>query len=342
MTAALRWGILGTGNIAGQFCAGVKTARHGTLAAVGSRADDAARAFAKRHLIPVAHASYEALIADPNVNAIYVALPNSLHCHWTIQALRAGKHVLCEKPIAMSAAEAEQMFDEAQKSGRVLMEAFMYRCHPVTAAVLQAAGSGAIGRLRLVRTSFCFRTRRIDGNVRFARRLGGGALMDIGCYCVNFARLVAGAEPQSISATAQMHPSGVDELVAATLIFPEGLISQFTCSLALQADNTAYLCGDEGYLEIPMPWKPRPRAKFIVTQGIPPKMDGGSSSGPRRSKPPREIHWINAQAELYAVEADDFANSVRSGWPPRVSREDSIGNMRTLDEIRKQIGLSFE
>ncbi|MGA3065461.1 MAG: Gfo/Idh/MocA family oxidoreductase [Tepidisphaeraceae bacterium] len=339
MTATLRWGILGTGNIAGQFCAGMKNARHGVLAAVGSRSESSARALAKRHRITVAHGSYEALIADGGIDAVYIALPNSLHCQWTIEALRAGKHVLCEKPLAMSAAEAERMFDESRKAGRVLMEAFMYRCHPATAAVLQAVGGGAIGRLHLVRTSFCFRTRRIDGNVRFVRQLGGGALMDVGCYCINFARLIAGSEPQSISAAAQMHASGVDELVAATLAFPSGVISQFTCSLGVQADNTAYLCGDEGFIEIPMPWKPRPRAKFIVAQGIPPKMDGGKSG---RSAPRREIHWVDAQAELYAVEADDFANSVRSGWPARVSREDSLGNMRVLDEIRRQIGLNFE
>jgi len=139
-----------------------------------------------------------------------------------------------------------------------------------------------------------------------------------------------------------MHSTGVDELVAATLSFPNGMISQFVCSLAVQADNTAYLCGDEGYIEIPTPWKPRPRAKFIVAQGIPPKMDKVTSVATGRSKPPRQVHWVNAQAELYAVEADDFSNSVRSGWPPRVSREDSLGNMRVLDEIRRQIGLSFE
>ncbi len=216
----------------------------------------------------------------------------------------------------------------------------MYRCHPATAAAVQAVADGAIGHLRLIRASFCFRTRRIDGNVRFARQLGGGALMDVGCYCVNFARLFAGAEPQSIAAVAQFHSSGVDEITAATLRFPSGLIAQFVCGLATQADNTAYLCGDEGFIEIPIPWKPRPKAKFIVTQGTPPKMDGGAAH--RAAKPPRVIHWVNARAELYAVEADDFANSIRSGWPPRVTREDSIGNMRVLDEIRKQIGLSFE
>jgi xylose dehydrogenase (NAD/NADP) len=231
MTGPLRWGILGTGNIARQFCVGIKRSRHTRAVAVGSRTKAAAVQFAKECRIPVAHGSYEALIADPHVDAVYVALPNLLHAHWTIRALRAGKHVLCEKPIGMNAAEAKRMFAEAKKQKRVLMEAFMYRCHPATAAVQRAVADGAIGRLRLVRTSFCFRTRKVQGNVRFVRKLGGGALMDVGCYCVSFARLIAGEEPRSVSAVARMHSTGVDEMSAATLLFPNGVIGQFVCSL---------------------------------------------------------------------------------------------------------------
>jgi D-xylose 1-dehydrogenase (NADP+, D-xylono-1,5-lactone-forming) len=164
--------------------------------------------------------------------------------------------------------------------------------------------------------------------------------MDVGCYCINFARLLAGAEPQSVSATAQFHSTGVDELTAANLAFPNGLIAQCACSLTTQANNTAFLCGDEGFIEVPVPWKPRPRAKFIVTQGMPPKMDGKSGSG--STAPPRIVHWTHAHAELYELEADDFASAIRSGWAPRITREESVGNMRVLDEIRNQIGLKFE
>jgi D-xylose 1-dehydrogenase (NADP+, D-xylono-1,5-lactone-forming) len=337
--AKLRWGILGTGNIAGQFAAAFAGSRRGVLAAVGSRELRRARQFAELHEIPAAYGSYESLLADPSVDAVYNSLPNSLHAPWTIAALRAGKHVLCEKPLALDAAEAGRMFDQARKSKRLLVEAFMYRSHPVTEAVVKAVRDGAVGRLRLVRTSFCFRTRKIRGNVRFVRELGGGGLMDIGCYCVNFARLIAGCEPTEIQAAANLQKNGVDDLLAATLIFPGGLVSQFVCGLATQANNTAYLCGDEGYIEIPMPWKPSPRAKFVLTKGIAPRMDNPRGAA---APPPRKVRWVNAGAKLYALEADDFALAVHGRKAPRVSAADSIGNMKILDEIRRQIGLKFD
>ena len=338
MAAKLKWGILGTGNIARQFCQSVRHCRRGILAAVGSRTAAHARQFARIFGIAADYGSYRQLIADPSVDAVYVALPNSLHCHWTIAALRAGKHVLCEKPLALDARQATGMFAAAKRARRLLCEAFMYRSHPITRAVLKAVRSGAIGELRLIRTSFCFRTRRVRGNVRFVRDLGGGALMDIGCYCVNFARLLAGNEPTAIHATAKMHPGGVDELVAADLVFPGGLISQFVCSLGAQANNTAYLCGTEGYIEIPVPWKPRRRAKFILTQGIVPKMDQAKPT----AAPPRDVRYATADRELFALEADDFAAAVFGNRPAPISPADSLGNMRVLDEIRRQIGLEFD
>jgi predicted dehydrogenase len=338
MATELRWGILGTGNIAGQFAGGLAFSRRSMAVAVGSRQKLSAQEFARSHSVPTAYGSYESLVADEQVDAIYNSLPNSLHADWTIRALKAGKHVLCEKPVAMNAADAERMFDAAQKTGRVLMEAFMYRSHPQTLALVETVRSGAIGQLRLIRTSFCYRTRKIEGNVRFVRQLGGGGLMDIGCYCVSFARLFAGAEPSAIHAVAKFHATGVDELAAGTLVFPNGVISSFTCGMSVQADNTAYLCGDEGFIEVPVPWKPAAdSSKFIVTRGFEPKMDKPGSTAP----PPREVRNIAATGDLYGMEADDFASAVIDGQQPQVSREDSIGNMRVLDEMRRQIGLEF-
>src|SRR5258706_10100855 len=158
MSEKLRWGILGTGNIAGQFCAGVNASRRGVLAAVGSRASESAHAFATKHQIATAYGSYEQVLSDTRVHAVYVSLPNTLHHSWTIQALRAGKHVLCEKPLAVDAAQSQEMFDVAQKQGRVLVEAFMYRAHPLTHAVMECYKRGEIGQLQLIRTSFCYRT----------------------------------------------------------------------------------------------------------------------------------------------------------------------------------------
>ncbi|MGN6628206.1 MAG: Gfo/Idh/MocA family protein, partial [Tepidisphaeraceae bacterium] len=252
----LRWGILGTGNIARQFANGVRQSESGVLAAVGSRSIDSARAFAGQFQVPIAHGDYDALLADRDCDALYVSLPNTMHHAWAIKALRAGKHVLCEKPISVTAAEAEEMFDVAHTQGRVLVEAFMYRAHPQTLAVVEAVRSGAIGRIKLIRTSFCYRTKKIDGNIRFDRTLAGGAMMDIGCYCLSFARLIAGGEPVEAKIVGAELVNGVDVLVSGSLKFPGGVLSSFTCGMNTQADNSADICGEEGWITIPVPWKP--------------------------------------------------------------------------------------
>jgi predicted dehydrogenase len=339
MLGKLRWGILGTGNIARQFAAGLNVCGRGLAVAVGSRSGQAADAFAKTFGIARGFGSYEELVADAGIDAVYNSLPNSLHGEWTIRALAAGKHVLCEKPLAMNAAEAQRMFDAAGKAGKVLMEAFMYRTHPQTLAVVEAIRAGAIGKVRLVRTSFCFRTRKIEGNVRFVRELGGGGLMDVGCYCINFARLIAGGEPSVVQASANFHKSGVDELAAGTLVFPNGVVSTFACGLCVQADNSAYICGTDGFIEIPVPWKPvKGSSKFIVTGGVPPKMDNLQAAA---LPPARDVRVVDFSGDLYGIEADAFAGVVLDGNAPAVSREDSLGNMRVLDEMRRQIGLVF-
>jgi predicted dehydrogenase len=342
MASALRLGILGTGNIARQFVGGLGSSSRTVVHAVASRRADTAEAFARTHQIPSAYGSYQALLRDRSIDAIYVSLPNSLHHEWTVAALQAGKHVLCEKPIAASASEAEEMFDAAERSGRVLVEGFMYRSHPLVHAVLNAVRSGEIGQVKLVRTSFCFRTTRIEGNIRFDASLAGGALMDIGCYCLNFSRLVAGAEPTTVHGVGTLHTSGVDESAAAVLTFPGGILASFTCGMALQADNTAYVCGTEGYVEVPVPWKPpAANAEYRVVRGTPPKMDATGGTPVPAPPPPRQVRHVSAGKELYALEADDFAAAVLDGAPPRLDRRDSVGNMRLLDELRRQVGVVF-
>ncbi len=339
MADRLRWGILGTGNIAGQFCGG-GGGRRGAIVNVGSRSADAAAAFAAAHRIP-AHGSYESVLADPAVDAVYVSLPNAMHHRWTVAALAAGKHVLCEKPIALDAAQAAEMFDAATRHGRLLVEAFMYRAHPLTAAVGRAVADGVIGKLRLVRTSFCYRTTKVAGNVRFDRLLGGGCLMDVGCYCLNFARHFAGAEPTATSAAATFHASGVDDGLVATLAFPGDVLATLTCNMAAQADNTAYLCGTDGFIEVPVPWKPpTAEAVYVVARGTPPKMDGAvrpTSS----AAPPRQTVAVPVDGTLYGLEADAFAAAVLDGAAPFVTAVDTLGNMRALDDMRRQIGLAF-
>ena len=339
MIDRLRWGVLGTGNIARQFAdGGLASGGRSLIAAVGSRSAEAARAFGEPRQIRTVHPSYDALLADPGVDAIYNSLPNSLHHEWTIKALRAGKHVLCEKPFAMNRAQAEQMFAEARKANRVLVEAFMYRSHPLTHAVIDAVRGGEIGEVRMIRTSFCYKTGRVAGNVRFERKLGGGGLMDVGCYCINFCRFITGEEPSEIHASAHFHESGVDDLVVATMKFPSGVLAGFTCGMSVHADNAAHVCGSEGFIEVPVPWKPPVQAAvYTVARSTPPKMDLAAGAQAK----PREMRTVDAGKELYALEADDFAAAVLDGKPPALSEADTLGNMAVLDEIRRQIGLTF-
>jgi len=330
----LRWGILGTGNIAKQFATGVRASQSGVLAAVGSRAATSAEGFAKQFGVPVALASYDALIQDQSYDALYVSLPNTMHHQWTIAALRAGKHVLCEKPISVTAAEAQEMFDVARHTGRVLVEAFMYRAHPQTIAAIEAIKSGAIGATRLIRTSFCYRTKKIDGNIRFDPSLAGGALMDIGCYCISFSRLFAGGEPTQIQAIGITGAQGVDVSVSAQMRFAGDVLATFTCAMNTQADNAAQICGDEGYLAIPIPWKPLPgKGLVLIERQTPPKQDGGAIA-----RPASERIAVDDARDVYAVEADAFSDAVHGKRPAFVLPAETIGNMFVLDRIRSMIG----
>jgi predicted dehydrogenase len=332
----LAWGILGTGNIARQFATGVNASGRGRLAAVASRTSDKAQAFGQVHHIPRAYGSYQQLLDDPSVQAIYNSLPNNLHHEWTIKALRAGKHVLCEKPFAISLAQAIEMFDVAEQQGKVLIEAFMYRAHPQTHAIQQAVCSGVIGEVRLIRTSFCFKVSQWQGNIRFNPDLSGGVIMDVGCYCVNFSRLFAAAEPSRIHVVHHRHESGVDDIAAGTLVFPTGMISTFSCGMSAHADNTASICGSEGYIEIPVPWKPPASgATYTIGRSTPPKMENPAVKSP----PPRDTRTITVDGDLYGLEADAFAATVFDNAPPFVSREDTIGNQRVMDELRRQIAV---
>lgn len=342
MTEPLRFGILGTGNIAGQFADGVTGAHRSAVVAVGSRRQATSDSFAAEHGIAAAYGSYEALLSDERVKAVYVALPNSLHHKWTLAALAAGKHVLCEKPIASNAAEAEAMFDAADVAGRVLVEAFMYRSHPLTRAVIQKVRSGAIGRLRMVRTSFCFPVRAILENIRFKPDLAGGALMDIGCYCIDFSRLVTGAEPTQVRAVGSICETGVDDQAGAIMLFPDQIIAQFICGMASHMDNAALISGDQGYIRIPVPWKPpMKQASYTVASAVPPRMDTGRAPTRRPDQPQTQTFHVDADRPLYALEADAFAATVQDGAPPAVARDDPLSNMRILDDLRRQVGLAF-
>src|SRR5262245_9159437 len=205
---ALRWGVISTGWVARTFISALRDSEDQRVVAVASRDGARAAALAAEFGVPRAYGAYAELLADPEVEAVYIGLPNSLHAEWTIAAVRAGKHVLCEKPLAVSRAEAEAMFEAARAAGVWLMEAFMYRFHPQTLRVQELITSGAIGQVRLIRAIFCF-TVADPNNVRLSAELAGGALMDVGCYPLNFARMIAGTAPERVAAAARWAPSGV-------------------------------------------------------------------------------------------------------------------------------------
>ena len=337
MATRLRFGILSTGNIARQFAAGIRQSLRCELVCVGSRSLDTAKAFAAAQQARRAFGSYEQVLADPEVDAIYIGLPNSMHHEWAIRSLRAGKHVLCEKPFAMSAAQSREMFAAADQTGKTLVEAFMYRSHPQTLKVLETIRSGAIGQVRLIRSSFCYKTTKIAGSIRFDAALGGGALMDIGCYCIDFAQLITGAAPGRVNACAHLHESGVDDMTAGTMEFADGTIGTFVCGMTAATNNSAYVCGTEGYIEIPVPWKPPVgAAQFTIAYGIRPRMDGpGAGAAPAGP----QIIKVDADRDIYSFEADAFAAAVLDAAPPHMPRQDTLSNMDLLDTLRKQIGV---
>ena len=249
-TERLRWGVLSTANIGrAAVNPALQASRNGVLQAVASRDAERADAFAREHGIPRAYGSYEALIDDPDIDALYVPLPNSLHREWVIRAVGAGKHVLCEKPLALGAADCLEMAAAAEEAGVKLMEAFMYRFHPRIERVVDMIRDGHIGEVGAVRSTFTFRLRSPD-NIRLDPSLGGGSLMDVGCYCVNVSRTIVGEEPHAVQATAQWTERGVDEAFAGLLHFPGGAVAHFDCALTLERCERFEVAGSDGYLDV--------------------------------------------------------------------------------------------
>jgi predicted dehydrogenase len=319
----LRWGVLSTAKIGREkVIPGIQVAARCEVVAIGSRDTGRARDVATELGITRVHGSYEALLEDREVDAVYIPLPNHLHREWTIAAARAGKHVLCEKPIAMSSAEAEEMAEVCATEGVLLMEAFMYRLHPSWAAVREIVSSGRIGELRAVQSWFSY-FNDDPTNIRNIREYGGGALMDIGCYSVNLSRMLFGAEPDRIEASITRDPaSGVDVLTSALLGFGDG-VATFTCSTRAEPDQRVHVYGTEGRLSVGIPFNippDRPTEVSVTAGGDPPVA------------PDTEVLTFEASDE-YTVQAEAFAGAVLDGGPVPLPPEDSIANMRVIEAI---------
>jgi predicted dehydrogenase len=319
----VRWGVLSTARIATEkVIPGIGRSARGEVVAIASRDEHRARESADELGIPRSHGSYEALLADPGVDAVYVPLPNHLHAEWSIRALEAGKHVMCEKPLALSAADAERMADAATASGRLLMEAFMYRHHPTWVAVRELVAGGRIGSLRAVDSWFSY-FNDDPANIRNVLDYGGGALYDIGCYSVSLSRLLFGAEPDAVSAAIVRDPSsGVDVLTTGLMAFPDGLAS-FTCATRLEPDQRVHVYGTDGRIEIEIPFNipPDRPTRIFVTQG-----------GDAPVAPATETIEF-APADPYACEADAFAAAILDGAPAPVDPADAAANLRVIERL---------
>jgi D-xylose 1-dehydrogenase (NADP+, D-xylono-1,5-lactone-forming) len=310
----LRLGLLSTANINRMILAGARDTDAVDVVAVASRDEARAAAYAREHGLEQAHGSYEALLADPGVDAVYISLPNSLHVDWSTRALAAGKHVLCEKPLARTARDAARAFDAAEGAGLVLAEAFMYRHHPQTELVAALVGEGAIGELRALRTWFSFPLAD-EGNVRLQPELDGGALMDIGCYCVSGMRLLAG-EPVGATAQQVLAPSGVDLTFAGTLGFDGDVVGTFHCSMALPKAQGLEAFGSEATLVVEAPWR----------------VDWGGAVTIVREDGSREDVDVPG-GDAYRAELENFAAAVAGERAPRLGREDALGQARALEAL---------
>jgi len=307
----VRWGLMSTARINAAVIPGLKESPESELVAVASRTEERAAEYAREWGIPHAHGSYEALLGDPDVDAVYISLPNGPHVEWSIRALEAGKHVLCEKPLARFPADVERAFDAAEREDRLLMEAFMWRHHPQTQRLHELVNGGAIGELRLVRATFSFTLRAED--VRLDPALAGGALMDVGCYCVSGSRLLAG-EPLQVSARQVLGPSGVDMRLAGTLVFPGDVLAQVDCAFDLPFRQGLEAVGSEGTLRVATPWG-------IDAPGI--VLERGGNSERIDVEP----------ADRYRLQSDNFSRAIRGLEQPLLGRDDALGQARAIDGL---------
>ncbi len=336
----LAWGILGTGNIAKKLAGGIKDSGTGHLAAVGSRSLEPARAFAKQFGVPRAFGSYEDVVNSDEVDAVYISLPNHLHEEWTVRAASAGKHILCEKPFTVNRAQAERAIAAVRAARVFLMEAFMYRCHPLTTRLVEIVGAGDLGEVRLIQGNFSYNMGLDLGNIRLSNPAAGGGIMDVGCYPLSLARLVAGAargnpflNPVDVRGVAHIgERSRVDQQATAALKFPGGCVAALSCGTQVQVDNTFRIWGSEGNISIPVPWHiPAKDARLLVQR--------------KGENTPTEL-LIDSPAPLYTQQVDLVANAVQNrdveAKHPAMTWADTLGNMAALDAWRADVGLSFD
>ncbi|TCO21236.1 aryl-alcohol dehydrogenase-like predicted oxidoreductase [Kribbella steppae] len=329
----VRWGIIGTGNIASRFASQVPTSATGEVVAVGSRSIESANAFADKWDIANRHGSYDDLLADPGVDAVYIATPHPMHVEWAIKTAEAGKHVLCEKPLAINKAWAEAMIEAAVANDVFLMEAYMYRCLPQTKLIAQLVRDGELGTVHQIQATFAFASSYRPESRIFADDLAGGGILDVGGYPVSMARLIAGAatgqpfaDPAAVTAVGHVGETGADEWSVATLFFDGGVTAQVSTGVRLRDDNQVRIYGSEGYLVVEDPWFGGDGKPTHVTLH-------------KAGEEPRDISADPAL--IYAAEADAVAAAIEQRQAPEMSWADTLGNLTVQDAWRKAIGQQY-
>jgi len=315
----LNWGLLSTARINRSVIPGLRASKRSILLAVASRSQESADAFAGKWKIPRAYGSYEALLADPEIDVIYNPLPNHMHAEWTIKAFEAGKHVLCEKPIALSVEDVDAIAAAAQQHGRVAAEAFMYRHHPQTLKVQELVQSGSLGTLRLVRGSFTYTLTR-EGNIRSDPEMGGGSIWDVGCYPISYMRTIVGAEPLEVFGWQVIGPTRIDDSFFGQLRFAEDVYGQFDSSFVMPPHAHMEFVGSDATLVVPKPYKPYQNEKIFLVQ------DGKT-----------ETIKIKGE-ELYLGEVEDMVDAILLGKAPRISLEDSRANVAAILALLESAG----
>jgi predicted dehydrogenase len=314
MTNTVKWGIISTADINRKVIPGAHASDKVDLVAVASRDQARADAYAKQWEIPRAFGSYDDLLADPEIEAVYISLPNTMHCEWSIRALEAGKHVLCEKPLSRHPDEVTAAFDAADRTGRLLSEAFMYRHNPQTKRLKELVADGAIGELRLVRSVFSYSLYDAD-NIRLRTDVEGGALMDVGCYNVSGSRLLGG-EPERAFGEAWFGPSGTDWVFAGTLRFPANVIATFHCGTALPEQDELEAIGSEGSLFLDDPWHCNNPVLELRKDG--------------------QVERIEIERQdSYQLELENLSDAIRGEGELLLGREDALGQARTLEALHE-------
>jgi xylose dehydrogenase (NAD/NADP) len=308
----VKWGIMSTANINRKVIPGAHASPKVDLVGVASRDQARADEYAKTWEIPRAYGSYDALLVDPEIEAVYISLPNSMHCEWAIKALAAGKHVLCEKPLSRHTSDVEAAFDAADRAGRLLSEAFMYRHNPQTKRAKQLVDEGAIGELRLIRSAFSYALYD-EANIRLRTALDGGALMDVGCYAVSGSRLFGG-EPAKVYGEAWFGPSGTDWLFAGMLRFPSNVVAVFDSGTAMTDRDELEAIGSEGSLFLDDPW-------HCKVPGIELRRGGRVER--------IELDLIDS----YRLELENLSDAIRGDGDLLLGRDDAVAQARVLEAL---------